>query len=121
MGYMDMNKQYENDLKGFECKLKAYVKKRKIKLVVLSMAIGFYIGISLGLYLPDSNYIGNLTLTINAIIISMFIGAASWVFAWDAQKRNDMGMEYNELRFNYVMQFLKIIDDRISLLNKLKK
>ena len=116
-----MNKQYENDVKGFEYKLKAYVKKRKIALYMLSTAIMFYIGISLGLYLPDSNYIGNLTLTINAIIISMFIGAASWFFAWDAQKRNDIGMEYNELRFNYVMQFLKIIDDRISLLNKLKK
>ena len=85
------------------------------------MTIGLYIGISIGLYLSNSYPISTLTLTINAIVISAFIGAVSLVLGWDSQRRGDFGMEYSEIRFNYVMQFIKIVDDKVSSFDKILK
>ena len=78
-------------------------------------------GISIGLYLSNSYPISTLTLTINAIVISAFIGAVSLVLGWDSQRRGDFGMEYSEIRFNYVMQFIKIVDDKVSSFDKILK
>ena len=78
-------------------------------------------GISIGLYLSNSYPISALTLTINAIVISAFIGAVSLVLGWDSQRRGDFGMEYSEMRFNYVMQFIKIVDDKVSSFDKILK
>ena len=80
-----------------------------------------YIGISIGLYLSNSYPISTLTLTINAIVISLFIGAVSYILGWDSQKRGDLWMEYSEMRFNFVTQFIKIVDDKVSSFDKILK
>ena len=119
MDYVTMNEQFNKDLEGFEHKFKMFIKKRKKAYRTLDMTIGLYIGISIGLYLSNSYPISNLTLTINAIIISLCIGAVSLILGWDSQRRGDLGKEYSQWRFNYVMQFIKIVEDKISSLNKI--
>ena len=119
MDYDSMNENFNNDLKGFECELKVFLEKRKIALFMLAITIGFIIGILTELNLSNSLQIDNLTLTIYAIVISVIIGIVSMFLGWDSQKRGDFGMEYSELRFNYVMQYIKIVDDKISSLNKI--
>ena len=119
MDYVTMNEQFGKDLKEFECKFKEFSKRRKIAYSTLSMIIGIFIGISIVLYLSNSYPINNLTLTIDAIVISVFIGTVSWVLGWDTRRRGDLGMEYSEFRFNYVMQFIKIVDDNVSSLKKI--
>lgn len=114
-----MNKNFTKDVKVFEYKFKAYLRKSKIASSVLSSSIGVFIGISISLYLSNSLSIDNLTLTIYAIVISVFIGIASFFLGWGSQKRGDFGIEYIELRFIYVMQYINIVDDKISSLNKI--
>ena len=121
MDYVTMNEQFNKDLEGFEREVKMYIKKRKIAYLTLDITIFFFIGISIGLYLSNSYPISTLTLTINAIVISAFIGAVSLVLGWDSQRRGDFGMEYSEIRFNYVMQFIKIVDDKVSSFDKILK
>ena len=121
MDYVTMNEQFNKDLEGFEHKFKMFIKKRKKAYRTLGMTIGLYIGISIGLYLSNSYPISTLTLTINAIVISLFIGAVSYILGWDSQRRGDLWMEYSEMRFNYVMQFIKIVDDKVSSFDKILK
>ena len=78
-------------------------------------------GISIGLYLSNSYPISTLTLTISAIVISLFIGAGSYILGWDSQRRGYFWMEYSNMRFNYVMQFIKIVDDKVSSFDKILK
>ena len=119
MDYETMNENFNKDVKILEYKFKVFLRKRKIATSVLSFSIWVFIGISISLYLSNSLQIDNLTLTIYAIVISVFIGIASFFLGWDSQKRGDFGMEYSELRFNYVMQYIKIVDDKISSLNEI--
>ena len=119
MDYETMNENFNKDVKILEYKFKVFLRKRKIATSVLSFSIWVFIGISISLYLSNSLQIDNLTLTIYAIVISVFIGIASFFLGWDSQKRGDFGMEYSELRFNYVMQYINIVDDKISSLNKI--
>ena len=113
MDYPTINKQFEKDIEGFKCKLRKFLKKRKEAYLTIDIIIGFFIGISATLYLSNLYPINNLTLTINTMVISALIGALSLILGWDSQKRGDFGMEYSELRFNYVMQFIKIVYDKI--------
>ena len=119
MDYDSMNENFNNDLKGFECELKVFLEKRKKASFMLFGTIWFFIGILIELYLSNSLPVDNLTLTIYAIVISVIIGIVSMFLGWDSQKRGDFGREYSELRFNYVMQYIKIVDDKISSLNKI--
>ena len=113
LDYLTMNNKFDNDIKGFNCKLSEFLKKRKEAYLTIDIIIGFFIGISATLYLSNLYPINNLTLTINTMVISALIGALSLILGWDSQKRGDFGMEYSELRFNYVMQFIKIVYDKI--------
>jgi hypothetical protein len=76
--------------------------------------IGMFVGISVTLYLLNELPFDNLTFSLYAIVISLFIGFASLLVAWDSQKRGDLGMENSELRFNYVMQYIKVVDDKLT-------
>ena len=121
MDYVTMNEQFNKDLEGFEREVKMYIKKRKIAYLTLDITIFFFIGISIGLYLSNSYPISTLTLTISAIVISLFIGAGSYILGWDSQRRGYFWMEYIDMRFNYVMQFIKIVDDKVSSFDKILK
>jgi hypothetical protein len=113
MNFATLNKNYEKDLEGFTKEFKSFLKIRKIKMLTFFTLIGIFIGISVTLYLLNELIIDNLTFSLYAIVISLFIGFASLLVAWDSQRRGDFGMKYSELRFNYIMQYIKVVDDKL--------
>lgn len=119
MDFATMNTNFGNDLKGFQNKLGEFIKKRKTSVSIFWVSIGVFMGISLSMYLSNELPIDSLTISLYAIVISLFIGFASLLVAWDSQKRGDFGKEYSELRFNYVMQYIKVVDDKLSELKKI--
>ena len=118
MDYETMSEQFKRDMQEFEFRAKMFLNKRKVAYRALILFAFLFAGISVGRYVSGSYSINDLTIFIDTIVISTFIGIVSYILGWDSQKRNDFGMEYNELRFNYIMQSIKIVDDKISSMCK---
>ena len=113
-----MSEQFKRDMQEFEFRAKMFLNKRKVAYRALILFAFLFAGISVGRFVSGSYSINDLTIFIDTIVISTFIGIVSYILGWDSQKRNDFGMEYNELRFNYIMQSIKIVDDKISSMCK---
>ena len=113
-----MSEQFKRDMQEFEFRAKKFLNKQKVANLALISFAFFFAGISVGRYVSGSYSINDLIIFINTLVISTFIGIASYILGWDSQKRNDFGMEYSELRFNNIMQSIKIVDDKISSMCK---
>lgn len=114
MSYDSMNQEFSKDIFSFENNLKNFVKRRRFLYGLVGVFSGAIVGFLMPIYIIYRAPITSFGLALDSIALTLLIAYVSFVLAWDSRKRADFGMTYTQMRFNYVMKFLKIISDDLA-------
>lgn len=108
-----MKKNFEKDVAEVIRDGKKITFWKRVLYLILYFSIGIFIGVNIGLFFSSPVQINSVFIGFYSIIIAFIVGYASYMIAWESNKMEKIVWRYIEIRFNSVMQYLYLIEDKI--------
>lgn len=112
--YEAMNQEYDCDDDEFQKRFKRADRTRRVLFFLEGLFLGTFVGVLIAIYILYRLPLTSFGLSVASVGVAIVIASISFLLAWDTSKRADFGWQYTQMRFNYVMKFLKIVHDEIS-------